>query len=164
MSEGVSGHGFAHGDVAVGDVSAAVGQGPRIDSAHGDEDRDVSESEVDLADEGFLEVSSLPQERRPFLTEQDAVEKTCRLLAQSLRTRPTLPATPTDLQTSWQDIGSGVHLPTWHCAFKGCGWHGSSSNGLEKHLRDHRVDFDRCRNDAPCAGIYTDMDLSLIHI
>ena len=43
-----------------------------------------------------------------------------RKLAQHLREQPLLPAHPLRPDESFTEVDSGVELPMWHCAFKGC--------------------------------------------
>ena len=123
------------------------------------ETQDLSETEDDTDDERGLEIRALPLDCRPFATEQDAADMACRHLAQHLRARPTLPADPKDLHAPWTDVNSGVRLPKWHCAFRGCRWFSTSDDELAEHLLEHRERFAQCREATQCAEIYNDVDL-----
>jgi len=108
----------------------------------------------------FFEVRALPRDKRPQITEQDAVADACRCLAQCLRSRPTLPPKPDDPTAPWEDVFSAVRLPLWHCAFLGCTWWGDGQDELLQHLRaSHQDDFARCRALTPHTRRLTDADL-----
>eukprot|EP00973_Karenia_brevis_P064352 8941468-Karenia_brevis.AAC.1 len=93
---------------------------PELDLGSAFEVDQRSELSEDDVDGGIWDVQPLPLEERPFATEQDAAQIACRRLAGCLRSRPTLPPDPRNLQASWMDVASAVRLPAWHCAFKGC--------------------------------------------
>ena len=69
------------------------------------------------------------------------VELAVRALALQLRTDPTVPADPSNLErpaavASRSDCA--VQLPPKHCAFRNCGWWGDTDTALLAHLRlDH---------------------------
>ena len=108
----------------------------------------------------FFEVRALPRDKRPLITEQDAVKDACSSLAQRLRPRPTLPPKPDDSSAPWEDVFSAVRLPLWHCAFQGCRWCGDGMEELRQHLgASHCEDFARCRALTPHARRYEDVDL-----
>ena len=73
---------------------------------------DLHESSDDeIMDTSFFEVRALPEMSRPSLTEQDAVEKACRHLSASMRSRPTMPPKPGNLNSSWLDWNLGLVCP-----------------------------------------------------
>ena len=113
-------------------------------------------------DNSFFEVRSLPEMSRPFLTEQDAVEKACRHLSNSMRSRPTMPPEPGDSNSSCMDVESGAHLPLWHCAFKGCAWWGADEKELHQHLASdarHQEHLAACRKTSEFTQVFSDVDL-----
>ena len=118
-------------------------------------------SDTDGSDAGgeVLEVTPLPHRGRPFTTEQDAAQLTCRALSKYMRRRPTMPPHPTDFDTPWEDVTSGVRLPVWHCAFLHCGWWGASEDSMKRHLDAHKQLFSECRDTGCCPKVYSNMDL-----
>jgi len=118
-----------------------------------------SDDEDEMA-ASFFEVRALPRDKRPQITEQDAVADACRCLAQCLRSRPTLPPKPDDATAPWEDVFSAARLPLWHCAFLGCTWWGDGQDELLQHLHaSHQDDFARCRALTPHTRRLTDADL-----
>ena len=73
----------------------------------------------------------------------------CENLAEFLRSRPTLPADPSDASRSWEDLKSGMALPEVSCSFTRCLWHGDTDDALKAHLlNDHAAQFRRaCGED-----------------
>ena len=72
-----------------------------------------------------------------------ALEEAVRQAAEHLRDKPTLPADPENLDAPWQlplreDLA--VHLPSKHCAFRGCGWTGLDEASLYAHLTERHED------------------------
>jgi len=76
-----------------------------------------SEAESDASDYLHVAVSC----KKDFTVPQDRAHDAACALAQHLRQRPLLPPHPLDPTQPWTDIESGVALPLWHCAFRGCG-------------------------------------------
>ena len=126
------------------------------------DDKSESESDVEDIDDSFLHVGALPDESRPFLSEQDAAQQAAQHLSQCLRRRPTLPPDPKDLNAPWTDVNSAMRLPLLTCSFRGCAWWGERREELERHLKAndrHREDFLKCRSVSPFTRIYADIDL-----
>ena len=55
-------------------------------------------------------------------TTEDADRKCIEALAVHLRDFPLLPPSPADPSSDWLDPQSGIAIPSYHCAFRGCSW------------------------------------------
>ena len=83
------------------------------------QDEKLDEELSDISDNSDLfhvDVSPSEQPRTP----EDEELALIRVLAHHIRARPLLPPHPDDAARDFLDVGSGVRLPTVHCASKGC--------------------------------------------
>ena len=88
---------------------------------------------------GFYKLACMSPEQSP--DPRCKVEVAVRALASQLRTDPTVPADPSNLERPAAVAlrnDCAVQLPPKHCAFRHCGWWGDTDTALLAHLRlDH---------------------------
>ena len=77
-----------------------------------------SDNEDAQSDESdYVHVCARSSETVPLVDEGLSV---ARKLSQHLREEPLLPPHPSQPDASFTEVDSGVELPMWHCAFRGC--------------------------------------------
>ena len=76
---------------------------------------DNDDAQSDESD--YVHVCARSSETVPLVDEDLRV---ARKLSQHLREQPLLPSHPLQPDESFTEVDSGVELPMWHCAFKGC--------------------------------------------
>ena len=81
---------------------------------------DGSMSSGDEADSDASDYIHVQQRACDYAPLIDQDLRAARELAKHLRARPLLPGHPLRPEESFMDVDTGVEIPMWHCAFKGC--------------------------------------------
>ena len=111
----------------------------------------TKEVEQSIAMAGFYKLECMSPESSP--DPRCKVEVAVRALALQLRTDPTVPADPSNLENPAAVAlrnDCAVQLPPKHCAFRKCGWWGDTDTALLAHLRlDHSEALEKVANLLP---------------
>jgi hypothetical protein len=107
------------------------------ESESGDTESDEEELDDGIGDFPLCAVSG---ENLGFTTEQDDWTACSERLARLMRTRPTLPASWEESNTSFVDVDTPIRLPLYSCPFQDCIFHTDDRDSFLKHIGGRGAD------------------------